>query len=53
MDNALPDGTSKIKHRWHKMIVAVDNPKLSDLVIKASVYTSQIDGMLGVMRGYV
>lgn len=53
IDNTFPHGNSKIRQRWKKIIVAVDKPKLVDLVSKVSVYTSQIDGMLGIMRGYV
>ena len=49
--SALPPDVSKAKRRWKKVIVAVDNPKLADLIARASFYTTRIDSMLGVLRG--
>jgi hypothetical protein len=51
IDNVIPPNTSKAKQRWKKIIVAVDKPKLADLVTKASSYTTRIESMLGILRG--
>jgi hypothetical protein len=51
INNALPPGVSKAKQMWKKAIVAVDKPKLGDVVVTASFYTSRIDSMLGILRG--
>ncbi|KAE9371963.1 hypothetical protein N431DRAFT_456722 [Stipitochalara longipes BDJ] len=51
IENAIPQGTSRARQRWKKIIVAVDKPKLTDLASKVLSYNVQIQAMLAIMQG--
>jgi hypothetical protein len=51
IENAMPQGSSKARERFKKIIAAVDQPKLTDLAAKVLSYNVQIQAMLGVMQG--